>query len=860
MLAQDTPFVGLENNVPNSFINPLLQLLYSLPAVRDQALVSQTSPYHHHEAGQGSIMCELGFLFHMMRQVAEYVVDRATEGIDKVVKAANFQRVFQTLRLMPEAVALSLFDENLQADLQQFVQVLTPFLLRLLVKEADQEATWAASGTTAGTGASSGSSRGKGGKWSANNSAPAAAARATSGATSSSDAATAVVAPSVIDDTFGFSTLSSTTFLLSGVHKVDPKHNRALMLDLIYPSLSNPSGSSRRPAPGGKAVTASVSPTPSSANLTGEESGAPGNATASAFAYKVTGKKGRPNMSFAAVLWGSFQREVSMKGWCAETDSYEPFKKAQSLVSLPRVLGLHCGNTQADVKDSTTLAGALGETVGQGTTHANYWNHPVLITVENKCGTAADAASVDPLLRLADGGCKEFHWLPLELEVAFLADVDSTRPEEAAARTAGGTVSGNRTGVSAATRLVVSCRVVPSVTEGGPDDSLTQPVWITFDGSRESVESIPASEQPSYAAIFSGPDWTVRRFDLLSLVLQVNPPPAPQVPAHLSVLAAANSANEKKHLVLQINKSATFDPSGWHLFNDFIVQSIPLSEVVTFPQWKHPCMVYFHQRHGPEEPPLDSPPPTWEKLAVPASVLQLESLSRTPSIRLLQSFATLPGPGDIIAFDGEFVSVSLEKSMINAAGERVVSEEVRQVLARMSLLDVGHGPKDAEGGGQQGPGSPGSTAATGATGEGPGSTVFNKNMMRIIADDYILPVEPVLDYVTRFSGITEEDLNQATSKHSLLTQRSAYLKLRYFIDAKCVFVGHGLQKDFETANIFVPPEQVGLPLLLVPALHARFTSSSAHRSETPWSSGACPTSARSLCASWRRTSSKRTFR
>jgi len=240
-----------------------------------------------------------------------------------------------------------------------------------------------------------------------------------------------------------------------------------------------------------------------------------------------------------------------------------------------------------------------------------------------------------------------------------------------------------------------------------------------------------------------------------------------------------------------------------------------ISEVVEFHIWKHPCMVFFARKDALESEIQRESPVSVDKLAIPASVLQLESLSRTPSIRLLQSFATLPGPGDLIAFDGEFVSVSLEKSMINAAGERVVSEEVRQVLARISLLDMGHGPRDPESttagasadvaGGYAQPGSPGTG---GSNAEGPGATAFNKNMMRIIADDYILPVEPVLDYVTRFSGITEEDLNPATSKHSILTQRAAYLKLRYFIDAKCIFVGHGLQKDFETANIFVPPEQI----------------------------------------------------
>jgi len=94
-----------------------------------------------------------------------------------------------------------------------------------------------------------------------------------------------------------------------------------------------------------------------------------------------------------------------------------------------------------------------------------------------------------------------------------------------------------------------------------------------------------------------------------------------------------------------------------------------------------------------------------------------------------------------------------------------------------------------------------------------GASTFNKQSMRVLADDYILPVEPVVDYVTRFSGITAEDLNPLTSRHSVLSQRSAYLKLRYFIDRKCIFVGHGLQKDFETANIFIPPQQVRVTLM-----------------------------------------------
>jgi len=36
----------------------------------------------------------------------------------------------------------------------------------------------------------------------------------------------------------------------------------------------------------------------------------------------------------------------------------------------------------------------------------------------------------------------------------------------------------------------------------------------------------------------------------------------------------------------------------------------------------------------------------------------------------------------------------------------------------------------------------------------------------------------------------------------------AYKKLRLLIDLGCIFVGHGLSKDFRIINIFVPPDQV----------------------------------------------------
>lgn len=54
--------------------------------------------------------------------------------------------------------------------------------------------------------------------------------------------------------------------------------------------------------------------------------------------------------------------------------------------------------------------------------------------------------------------------------------------------------------------------------------------------------------------------------------------------------------------------------------------------------------------------------------------------------------------------------------------------------------------------------------------------------LMLLCDDYVLPAEPVIDYVTRFSGVTCEDLNPTLSTHALISHRAAILKLRCVTD------------------------------------------------------------------------------
>jgi len=115
-----------------------------------------------------------------------------------------------------------------------------------------------------------------------------------------------------------------------------------------------------------------------------------------------------------------------------------------------------------------------------------------------------------------------------------------------------------------------------------------------------------------------------------------------------------------------------------------------------------------------------------------------------PPFLLPSPRADLPGKGDLIAFDAEFVSVQHEDHYLTATGSKMVLREGRSALARMSIIDCRTG--------------------------------------RVIIDDHVLPREPVVDYLTRFSGIVEEHLDVNSSPHHLITTRNAYLKLRLLLE------------------------------------------------------------------------------
>ena len=153
----------------------------------------------------------------------------------------------------------------------------------------------------------------------------------------------------------------------------------------------------------------------------------------------------------------------------------------------------------------------------------------------------------------------------------------------------------------------------------------------------------------------------------------------------------------------------------------------------------------------------------------------------------------LPGKGDLIAFDAEFVSVQHEDHYLTATGSKMVLREGRSALARMSIIDCRNG--------------------------------------RVIIDDHVLPREPVVDYLTRFSGIVEGHLDANSSPHHLITTRNAYLKLRILME-RYVFHARLCDASFEPFFLHLPASpsfSISLSLSLSLSLYLSLCCSRYHK-------------------------------
>jgi PAB-dependent poly(A)-specific ribonuclease subunit 2 len=193
----------------------------------------------------------------------------------------------------------------------------------------------------------------------------------------------------------------------------------------------------------------------------------------------------------------------------------------------------------------------------------------------------------------------------------------------------------------------------------------------------------------------------------------------------------------------------------WILVNGFVVSNTIVEDATAFHvRFKEPSLVVYRALDADE--PGAPTPVQIDTTVLPVQVMRTVSLTDgTRSILAAnQVDSELPGRGDLVAFDAEFVSVQEEEASLTETGSKVVVRETRYAVGRVSVMDC--------------------------------------RARRVIVDDYVLPREPVVDYLTRFSGIVPKDLDPKQSARHLVTTRDAYRKLRHLIERGCVFVGHGL--------------------------------------------------------------------
>lgn len=210
----------------------------------------------------------------------------------------------------------------------------------------------------------------------------------------------------------------------------------------------------------------------------------------------------------------------------------------------------------------------------------------------------------------------------------------------------------------------------------------------------------------------------------------------------------------------------------WILANGFVVSDTIGEDARAFHVlFKEPCLIIFRSVDDEPAPTGKNRPAEDPVVRIPPDVFQTKSLSTgKPPLEPIKSFYDLPKSGDLLALDAEFVSVQDEQTTLNETGQKSVVQETRHSVARISIVDCRTG--------------------------------------RVLVDDHVLPREPIVDCLTRFSGIVPADLDPKQSPHHLVSTRSAYLKLRYLVEVGCIFVGHGLSQDFWQMNLVVPPDQI----------------------------------------------------
>eukprot|EP00271_Cylindrocystis_brebissonii_P019198 TRINITY_DN5748_c0_g1_i3.p1 TRINITY_DN5748_c0_g1~~TRINITY_DN5748_c0_g1_i3.p1 ORF type:complete len:606 (-),score=116.86 TRINITY_DN5748_c0_g1_i3:861-2678(-) len=500
-----------------------------------------------------------------------------------------------------------------------------------------------------------------------------------------------------------------------------------------------------------------------------------------------------------------------MRAWCQTCRGYQPLLQTRRPAHLPPVLLLQCHvDSEAKLRFWHTNVPASPAVVSES--HSG--DMPAGSRGHRPPGGSSGTMNV--LSRSPSGGGGSDQWLPFFFRIDASATSSVAVTQEMAPSailpdlqpTPGGTaaiyeltalvatVVGDRSSASGETaaldpggHLVAHIKVPPEY-------------WLSGRGSSHASLLSPAAA--AVDPLSPGLAYQLRSANRAAMLVRSSTSPKNWAPGTSPTDALSSPSPRSRGLAFGALGSE------WLLFNDFCITPTSPQEVVTFyGKGKVPCLLVYTrvQTTDPEDTRAAEQgggglqqqgrmPGTGELLPVetqkamsPISedlfrrLIRKEQPSRFggPDGDLLapRTFWPLelpreqPRPGFLLGLDAEFVALSAAETGARQDGSWYVKRPARLGLARVSLV----------------------------RGEGPREGVC-------CVDDYICPVEPVHDYLTRYSGLVEEDLDPAVSTRHLTSMKEAYLKLRYMVDLGCCFVGHGLKKDFRMINIVVPPEQV----------------------------------------------------
>ena len=179
------------------------------------------------------------------------------------------------------------------------------------------------------------------------------------------------------------------------------------------------------------------------------------------------------------------------------------------------------------------------------------------------------------------------------------------------------------------------------------------------------------------------------------------------------------------------------------MFNDFSVYPISREEALDFsPTWKMPAIICFQRKA--ENNIIDN---SWRE-HLDTTILHFEYTHyerprgnpTENTYRLLSADLEKPREGFLVALDAEFVALQQEEIEVKADGSREVVRPSRSGLARVSVLR-------------------GSGVDEGVP----------------FLDDYIATREPVVDYLTDYSGIHPGDLDFRISRHNVIPLKVRFL-------------------------------------------------------------------------------------